>query len=243
MDWGTVDPHLDWTLGMSPPAGRSVTGAPSNTSATTTDQIPISEERRSLSRLGLFPFVSNTTTSDLCWQNQLALQSCQCRSGLAMLIPNARAALQERRLDSVCQVTSDLIKQCQEVISCKDCNVNCTDLICIMAIFQEADCCFEYIAKSDIDRAISVSLGSYKTAVDEQDAKHWRRMLAMQLLRRANELLNSISARGQDMLKELDPACRLGRVNIEYLEAVIQNSRENFHDIVKRFQDEVRVVE
>jgi hypothetical protein len=163
--------------------------------------------------------------------------------GLTLLIPNARAALQERRLDAVCQVTGDVIRRCQDIVSCKGCSVNCTDLICIMAVFQEADFCFEYIAKGDIDKAISVSMGSYEMAVDEQDAKHWRRMLVIQLVRRANELLNSISARGQDMLKELDPGCRLGRVNIEYLEAVIRNSRENFHHIMKGFRDEASTAE
>ncbi|KAI3391676.1 hypothetical protein diail_6970 [Diaporthe ilicicola] len=56
--------------------------------------------------------------------------------------------------------------------------------------------------------------------------------------RRANVLLDAISARGQDMLKELDPACRLGRVNIDYLQAGIGNSREGLRHIMIEFRDE-----
>ena len=104
-----------------------------------------------------------------------------------------------------------------------------------MAVFQEADICFDYIAKGDIDRAINVSMGSYEMAVDDQDAKEWRKMLVLQLVRRANELLDSISAKGDDMLRNLDPGCRLGRVNVQYLKAVIGNSREGFREIVEGF--------
>lgn len=82
-------------------------------------------------------------------------------------------------------------------------------------------------------------MGSYDTEVgaDDQDAREWRRLLVTQLVRQAHRLLDLISARGQDMLRQLDPGCRLGRVNIDYLEAVIGNSRENLHNILDTLEE------
>jgi hypothetical protein len=248
MDWSAVDPNVDWTSGASLSAGINLSEAlpsasttTSSTSATTAaGSTPVSQQEHSLSSLGLFPLITSATAADLSWQDQLASQSCQCRTGLAELIPDARAALQEGRLDAVCQVTSEVIRRCSNIVSCTSCSANCTDLICIVAIFQEVDPCFEFMAQGDIDKPIKVTMGSYEMAVDEQDAKQWRRMLVMQLVKRANGLLDSISARCQDMLKDLDPGCRLGRVNIGYLQAVIGNSRHNFQGIMRGFRDEAR---
>lgn len=215
MDWNAVDPLATLDLSSTVPITPT----------------PVSEQRPSLSSLGLLPLITSTTVDDLAWQDQLASQSCQCRAGLAQLIPNAKAALKERRLDGVFRVTSDVIRSCEGIVSCGVCSVNCTELICIMAVFQEADACFNYLAKGNIDSAINVSMGSYVVGIGmgDRDAEQWRRVLVSQLVRRAHRLLDSISERGQEMLRALDPACRLGRVNIDYLEAVIKNSRTNLH--------------
>lgn len=223
MDWNAIDPSA--TLNLS----STVPTAPT----------PASKQRPSLSSLGLLPLVTSTTADNLSWQDQLASQSCQCRAGLAQLIPNARAALRERRLDGVFRVTSDVIRRCEGIVGCGVCSINCTELICIMAVFQEADACFDYVAKGDIDDAIQLSMGSYEVGigVGDRDVEQWRRMLVSQLVRRAHRLLDSISAKGQEMLRLLDPACRLGRVNIDYLEAVIRNSRVNLHLIMERLEE------
>ncbi|KAG6358212.1 hypothetical protein INS49_014096 [Diaporthe citri] len=167
---------------------------------------PASQQQPSLESLGLFPVITSATADNLPWQDQLASQSCH-----------------------------DVLRQCEGIVGCGTCNVNCTDLICIMAVFQEVDGCFEYVAKGDLDAAIRVSMGSYEVEVGagDQEVREWRKMLVVQLVRRAYQLLNLISARGQDMLRHLDPGCRLGRVNIDYLEAVIGNSRENLLHIVE----------
>lgn len=84
------------------------------------------------------PVITSTTAANLSWQDQLTSQSCQCRSkmsGRAQLILNARPALGERRLDGVFKVTSDVIWRCQGIVSCQSCSADCTDLICIMAVF------------------------------------------------------------------------------------------------------------
>lgn len=135
-------------------------------------------------------------------------------------------------------MTSDVIQQCEGVVGCGACRVNCTELICIMAVFQEVDACFEYVAMGEIDGSIKVSMGSYEVeiGVGDQDAQEWRRMLVTQLVRRADRLLDSISTTGQDMLRRLNPGCRLGRVNINYLETVIANSRDNLRHIVERLE-------
>lgn len=198
-------------------------------------QTPTTQQQPSLESLGLFPHITSTTADSLTWQDQLALQSCQCRAGLAQLIPDARAALQDRQLEGLFRVTSDVIRRCEDIVGCNACSVNCTELICIMAVFQEVDGCFEYLAKGDIDGSVNVSMGSYEVeiGVGDKDAQEWRGMLVRQLVRRADQLLDSISVIGQDMLRRLDPECRLGRVNIEYLEAVIGNSRENLHRTIE----------
>lgn len=222
MDWSSIDPTM--TLGL-PAALPNAHTSPS-------------EQQTSLESLGLFPLKTGATADSLPWQDQLTSQSCQCRAGLAQLIPRARAALRERRLDEVFRVTSDVIQQCEGVVICGSCNVNCTELICIMAVFQEVDGCFEYVAKGELDGSTKVSMGSYEVEVgiNDREAQEWRRMLVVQLVRRAERLLESISATGQDMLRRLDPSCRLGRVNIDYLENVISNSRENLHHIVERLE-------
>lgn len=185
-------------------------------------------EEAFLQSRGLLPLITRATAADLSWQDQLGSRSCDCRAGLSQLIPSAKAALQGRRLDEVFRVTGEVVQQCQSVVNCSRCAVNCTDLICVVAVFQEADRCFDYLAKGNIDSAISVSIGSYETTVDKGDATPWRRMLVMQLVKKANELLDSISARGQDMLRELVPECILGRVNIEYLVSNSQGSYSPF---------------
>lgn len=292
MDWSTVDPGLDWTFPPTthqpnPTTGLDLLSGTTNTTTTTTNNNTMltpsdsstlmTPERNFLTSRGLFPLITSTTAADLPWQSQFGSHSCQCRAGLALLIPKARAAVQagrrgKERLDNIFTVTGDVIRRCQEIVRCTGCHVNCTDLICIMAVFQEADICFEYLAKKESDDedddnddddnnnnedkentqdgikststatatafpsySITVSMGSYEMKVTGRDAKRWRRMLVVDLVSRAIQLLDMISATGQDMLKELAPGCRLGRVNIEYLEAVIGNSRDNFQNILKRF--------
>lgn len=199
---------------------------------------PAFESQPFLESLGLFPLITSTTANSLSWEDQLASQSCQCRAGLAQLIPNARAALQDRQLGGLFRVTSDVIRRCGDIVDCGACSVNCTELVCIMAIFQEVDGCFEYVAKGDVDGSIKVSMGLYEVEIEvgDQDAQEWRSMLVRQLVRRGDRLLDSISATCQGMLRRLDPGCRLGRVNIEYLEAVIGNSRENLHRTIEALE-------
>lgn len=131
MDWSTVDPARILDLSTTLPSALT----------------PASQPQPSLESLGLFPVITSTTAESLTWQDQLASPSCQCRRGLAQLIPNARAALQERHLDEVFRVTSDVLRRCEGIVGCGACSVNCTDLICITAVFQEVDGCFEYVAK------------------------------------------------------------------------------------------------
>lgn len=198
MDWAAVDPVLDWTTGASPATSLDLlsgtlpgTATASSQSTTTTNtsgstptssinlqqqqqqpQPPQKQQPGSLNGLGLFPLMTGTTAAELSWQSQLGSQSCQCRAGLTQQIPKARAALQEHRLDAVCQVTGDVIQNCQDIVNCHNCNVNCSDLICIMAVFQEIDPCFEYLAQGEIDRPITVTMGTYEMTIDEADAHH-----------------------------------------------------------------------
>jgi hypothetical protein len=174
------------------------------------------------------------------WQDQLqgqhaAFPHCPCREGLAILIPNAYAALAERRTDQVFKVTGDVIRTCRAITKCALCEMRCADLICITAVFQEADKCFDYFAQvrqeDGNDAPVTVHVGAYDVPVG--DSRTWKDLLVKDLVRQARALLDELSAKGQSLLGGVDPGmCRLAEINIRYLEMVIANSRENLDRLV-----------
>ncbi|KAI1289072.1 hypothetical protein F5Y03DRAFT_64188 [Xylaria venustula] len=105
--------------------------------------------------------------------------------------PRATKARKGRRLDTIFNVTKEMIKSCQDLIECKSCGVSCADLLLMMTILQETSGCFEDIAKSDLDSAaVKVSFGDYK--ITSENAQ-FRAILVTDLVQRANIVLTSIS--------------------------------------------------
>lgn len=139
-----------------------------------------------------------------------------------LCLPKITGAMQEKRLDEVFKVTGEFIKCCQDVMDCKDSQANCTDLLLVVTALQEIHPCFDYIAKSDLDSAVKVSFGGYEVSLSDANL---RSTLVMDLVRRTDTLLTSISSRGQSMINELsEPSC-LASANIAYLEAMISHFR------------------
>lgn len=69
---------------------------------------------------------------------------------------------------------------------------------------------------------VKVSFGGYEVCSTGTDL---RAMLVMDLVRRADAVLTSISSKGQSMVGKLSEPCRQSEANIAYLEANINHFR------------------
>ena len=138
-------------------------------------------------------------------------------------MPRLKAAVQEKHLDEVLKVTSDVLNRCQDIVDCTGCRITCTDLICMMAVFQQTDMCFEYISKAELDSSIKLNFGGHEISIHDPNL---RAMLVMDLVQQATMVLDAISTKGQSMLKALGSPSLLARANIGYLETVIGDFRK-----------------
>lgn len=81
------------------------------------------------------------------------------------LIPRTSTAVQSRRPDEVFKVTGDTIRSYRNVVDCAGCEASCADLICIVAILQQTEDCFAYVAgagRAVLSDSIEVSVGGYQ---------------------------------------------------------------------------------
>jgi hypothetical protein len=205
------------------------TESPSYVDSITTQPITLPSHHHSES-LGSFSDFDATSLLSLNdhhnYKPTLYAPSCQCQANLMLRVPDVKNVMDEKpepRLDKVFKVTGDMIQSCQDIINCASCEISHADLVCIMAVFQHTDKCFDYIAKCDLANAfIKVSVGEYQVSL-MNDLK-LRRMLVMDLVQKARELLSSLSALGQKLLLSQPSAGRLNKINLEYLREVVQNS-------------------
>ncbi|KAI9903465.1 hypothetical protein N3K66_002817 [Trichothecium roseum] len=91
-----------------------------------------------------------------------------------------------------------------------------------MSVVQETHPCFDRIAKHDLDEAVKVTFGGYEVSLKDGNL---RAALVMDLVQRANQVLESISSTGQSMIDQLSEPCPLANANIAYLEATISQFR------------------
>lgn len=115
------------------------------------------------------------------------------------------------------------MKGCQDIVDCTSCQLTCTDLICMMAVFQQTDTCFEYISKAELDSSIKLNFGGHEIPIDDPNL---RAMLVMNFVQQATMVLDAISTKGQTMLRALGSPSLLARANIGYLETVIGDFRQ-----------------
>jgi hypothetical protein len=153
-------------------------------------------------------------------------------------VPDVKGVMEENpepRLDKVFKVTGDMIQSCQDIMNCSSCEISHADLVCIMAVFQHTDNCFDYIAKCDLANAfIKVSVGEYQVSL-LSDLK-LRRMLVIDLVQKAKELLSSLSSLGQQLFLSRPDAGRLNKINLDYLQEVVQNSEGYLRRIMVSFE-------
>ena len=171
------------------------------------------------------------STSSLLGSNQLfSSPRCWCRDNLAVLLPSVNSAMQEKQLDEVFRVTGKIVQSFQDIVECMGCKITCTDLICIMAVFQKTDTCFEYIVKADLDSAIKMSFGGHEVPINDPKL---RAMLVLSLVYQATSVLDAISTKGQNMIQTMCSPSPLAKANIGYLETVIKD----FRNVLRRVAD------
>lgn len=159
-------------------------------------------------------------------------------------IPDLEAAIQELpkpQLDKMFKVTGDVIRSCQESTCC-GCYVGPVDLVCIMTVFEQTAVCFDYIAKSGFDGTVKVGIGSYSVSLT--DDASLKRMLVLDLVNQANELLDSVNALAQNMFvaqsepgtKRMgrSPAC-LNQLNLDYVREATASFKKLFRLITNFF--------
>ena len=153
------------------------------------------------------------------------------------LVNNAMQEEPEPRLDRVFQATEDVIRSCQDMIDCASCQVSCTDLICILAVFQQTSTCFDYIARVDpVAGAFKVSVGKYKVSIANDVSV--RRMLVMDLVKSANTILDSSNSLVQNMFpSQFSMLCRLSRTNLDYLQQVIKTFKAFLRSIAESLDE------
>jgi hypothetical protein len=155
--------------------------------------------------------------------NQLSsLPRCQCRERLAGLIPQVNRAMQGKQFNQVFQGTQQVVDGFQGTVDCRDCNITCTELICIMSMFQQTDSYFDYIARADTWSAMDMSFGGSQVPINDPKL---RAMLVISLIHQATLVLDAIRSKGQHMIQALCPPSALARTNIAYLDSAISDFR------------------
>ncbi len=165
--------------------------------------------------------------------DKLPSDDCLCRARLMLLSPKIHRAIQDQRLDEVFKVTGDIIKSARNTLDCARCEVSYADLICILAVFQQTNTCWEHLTEIDLFGGIRVSVGKYEVPIVNNT--ELRRMLILDLIKQARMLLDSLRSLGQNVSLLQHERGRLTQVNLSYLQAVIENFTNVFGSIINSF--------
>ncbi|KAF2877955.1 hypothetical protein BDV95DRAFT_588954 [Massariosphaeria phaeospora] len=168
--------------------------------------------------------IARSTNDSLTHLNALFHSSkCRCRDSLGVLLPEINTAIQGNHLDEVFKVTLKVVNGSQAIVDCTECQITCTDLICLMAVFQRTDPCFEYIATAEQDTGLTMSFGGYEVPINDPKL---RAVLVIALLHEAETVLDAISAKGQYMLRTMCRPTVMARANISYLDIAVTEFKE-----------------
>ncbi|KAK4682466.1 hypothetical protein QC764_0019440 [Podospora pseudoanserina] len=239
-DWQAIDPSLNTTSSeldtifhsplVSPPLDLDLSYATpsfevgSNSASTTTTAVSSSMSTTTATNITKATSVTSTASASSFSPSQLFTSpNCACREGLAALVPRLKSAIREKQLDEVIKVTGDVMRGCQEIVDCAACQLTCTDLICMMSVFQQTDSCFDHISRAELDGSIKLNFGGQEILINDPNL---RAMLVMDLVQHATMVLDAISTKGQTMLRALGTPSLLARANIGYLETVIGDFRK-----------------
>ncbi|KAL4757481.1 Zn(II)2Cys6 transcription factor domain-containing protein, partial [Aspergillus foveolatus] len=164
--------------------------------------------------------------------------ACQCRANLMAQVPEVKDAMQWKpspQLDRIFKVTGNVLYACRDLVGCPTCQINYADLVCVMAVLQQTEACFEHIAKEGLSTSvIRVSVGDYEVPIgNEIKLGH---ILVMDLVAQANCLLKLLRKRSQTLV-QTQPAARsrLAQLNMEYLQEVVKSFGQTLHTIADSF--------
>ncbi|KAL4735226.1 hypothetical protein BDV11DRAFT_208679 [Aspergillus similis] len=167
-------------------------------------------------------------------------ETCQCRANLMAQVPEVKDAMQRKprpQLDRIFKVTGNVLYACRDLVGCPTCQINYADLVCVMAVLQQTEACFEHIAKEGLSTsAIRVSVGDYEVPIgNEIKLGH---ILVMDLVAQANCLLKLLRKRSQSLV-QAQPAAqsRLAQLNMEYLQEVVKSFGQTLHTIADSFDE------
>lgn len=153
-------------------------------------------------------------------------------------VPEVKDAMQRKprpQLDRIFKVTGNVLYACRDLVGCPTCQINYADLVCVMAVLQQTEACFEHIAKEGLSTsAIRVSVGDYEVPIgNEIKLGH---ILVMDLVAQANCLLKLLRKRSQTLV-QTQPAAhsRLAQLNMEYLQEVVKSFGQTLHTIADSF--------
>ncbi|KAJ5570044.1 uncharacterized protein N7459_009474 [Penicillium hispanicum] len=156
---------------------------------------------------------------------------------MMLQVPKIECAIQEKpkpQLDRMFKVTGDVVRSCLESTRC-GCYTGPVDLVCIMTVFEQTAVCFDFIAKSGFDGTVKVGIGDY--CVSLTDDVSLKCMLVSDLVKQANELLDSLNELAQNMsasrkdpgfkAMSRSPAC-LNQLNLNYLREATASFKKLF---------------
>ncbi|KAL4812951.1 major facilitator superfamily domain-containing protein [Aspergillus spinulosporus] len=124
-------------------------------------------------------------------------ETCQCHANLMAQVPEVKDAMQRKprpQLDRIFKVTGNVLYACRDLVGCPTCQISYADLVCVMAVLQQTEACFEHIAREGLSTsAIRVSVGDYEVPIgNEIKLGH---ILVMHLVAQANCLLKLLRRR------------------------------------------------
>ncbi|KAL4789637.1 hypothetical protein BDV19DRAFT_373814 [Aspergillus venezuelensis] len=168
-------------------------------------------------------------------------ETCQCRANLMAQVPEVKGAMQRKprpQLDRIFKVTGNVLYACRNLVGCPTCQINYADLICVMAVLQQTETCFEHIAKEGLSTsAIRVSVGEYEIPIgNEIKLGH---ILVMDLVAQANCLLKLLRKRSQVLVQTQSAAqSRMAQLNMEYLQEVVKSFGQTLRAIADSFDEQ-----
>ncbi|RDW84204.1 Zn(II)2Cys6 transcription factor domain-containing protein [Aspergillus mulundensis] len=165
-------------------------------------------------------------------------EPCHCRANLMAQVPEVKDAMHRKprpQLDRIFKVTGNVLYACRDLVGCPTCQINYADLVCVMAVLQQTETCFEHIAKEGLSTsAIRVSVGEYEVPIgNEIKLGH---ILVMDLVSQANCLLKLLRKRSQVLVQTQSAAqSRMAQLNMEYLQEVVKSFGQTLRAIADSF--------
>jgi hypothetical protein len=179
----------------------------------------------------LSAFGSPSTSTQTATSMQFQDTNCRCREDLAALLPQIITVIERKLHNEIYQTTLTVMQSCEHIIRCVKCNLACTDLIGMMAVFQRTNVCFQQLAKTPLDSVLRLKLGGVDIPINDS---RLRLMIILNLTSQANDVLDAISDKAQQMLKGL--GCNpptVAQTNMAHLDTVIRDFREVLRSIAE----------